>query len=293
MGNPEDASQRAEKANLCQDMAVAFVDAFSGAVGKELCTLYCHHAMIYIPDIIRNVPLNIGDLSQQGFEHLLKMGKSDLHNFTNKRLRWDGQDKGRNYQVLAKERERKRIKRDVPRPPTRNERHILGGVGARNAAAQQVVNRAERRGQLASRSAAQSAKRVDKQTGPLLQIVQRIHAVQELTVSLEAASNIAQESGSGLRGRAEGAAEAGSGRVKETAQAATSDGDVKVFAEVPSRRGRGAGSSRGRGAAMGWGRGPGSRGGGAGSGAGRGRGAEVTSAGRRIPASASVTIVLG
>jgi hypothetical protein len=286
MGNPEDASQRAEKATLCQDMAVAFVDAFSGAVGEDLCTLYCHHAMIHIPDIIRNIPLNIGDLSQQGFEHLLKMGKSDLHNFTNKRLRGDGQDKGRNYQVLAKERERKRIKRDVPRPPTRNERGILGGVGARNAAAQQVVNRAERRGQLASTSAAQSAKRIAKQTGPLLQIVQRIQAVRELTVPLEAASNIAAESGSGFRGGAEVAAGAGPSRTEETAQAAV-DEDVEVFAEVPTRRGRGGrggGSSRGTGGA----RGPGSRGRGARGGVGRGRGAEVTSGGRRIPASARV-----
>jgi hypothetical protein len=199
MPNPEDEEQRKAKSIICEDMPVVFVDALSAAVGEELCTLYCHHAMRHIPDIIRDVPLNIGDLSQQGFEHLLKLGKSDLHNFTNKRLRGDGQDKGRNYQVLAKERERRRIKRDVPGPPTRNERRILGGVKARNAAALQVVNRAERRGQLASRSAAQSAKRVTKQEGPLLQILQRIQTVRQLTDPLKSfrssASTAASESG--------------------------------------------------------------------------------------------------
>jgi hypothetical protein len=128
LANPKLAEEREAKATKAQDAAVAYVDAFTAAVGGDLCTLYMHHSMRHLPHMIRDNDLDISAMSQQGFEHLLKQGKSDLVNFTNKRLRGDGQDKGRQYQVIAKERERKRMKTLIPMPLTRTQRYQLGGV---------------------------------------------------------------------------------------------------------------------------------------------------------------------
>jgi hypothetical protein len=86
MQNPEIEAQRIEKADRAQDLAVAYVEAFTGAVGRDLATLYMHHGMVHFPDMIRHVPLNISDVSQQWFEHLLKQGKTNAHLFSNNQL---------------------------------------------------------------------------------------------------------------------------------------------------------------------------------------------------------------
>lgn len=146
LSNPRDQTQRDEKAEKAQDLAVDYVGNFSSAVGEELCTLYMHHGMCHIPDMIRHVPLNISDMSQQWFEALLKQGKTGAKLFSNKRLRDEKQDKGRNYQILGKERERVRMKRDVPMPLTRNERRHLAGYEGQKRITAQTVDRAMRRG---------------------------------------------------------------------------------------------------------------------------------------------------
>jgi hypothetical protein len=124
--------------------------------------------------------VNIADLSQQYVEHALKQGKSDMINFTNKRLRDEEQELGRNYQVMAKDRERAKLKRTVPMPLTRNEkRQLRDGTKV----AEQTVARARRRGQLTSRSGLQLGKRLAKSTPALQVIVQRIQAQRALTAT--------------------------------------------------------------------------------------------------------------
>lgn len=61
--NPLIVAQREEKAEKAQDLAVAYVDAFIGAVGQDLVTLYMHHGMCHFTDMIRHVDLNISDMS--------------------------------------------------------------------------------------------------------------------------------------------------------------------------------------------------------------------------------------
>jgi hypothetical protein len=150
-----------------------------------LCTLYMHHGMCHILDMIRHVPLNISDMSQQWFEALLTDGKL----FSNKRLQDEKQDKGRNYQILGKERERIRMKRDVHMPLTRNEkRHLTGYEGQKRTTAQ-TVDRAVRRGQLqTSRGKLQMDKRIAKREPALAGIVERIRNVRQITADTNRAA---------------------------------------------------------------------------------------------------------
>jgi hypothetical protein len=127
MENPEDAPTRAKKAALVQDYAVVFVGAFTGCFEEQMATLYCHHSMDHIPSMVRRLPMNLSDLSQQGFEALMKQGKNDGA-FGKKRLRDDGCDIGRNQQMLQIEMVRKRIKKNEPMPKSRNEKRMLGGT---------------------------------------------------------------------------------------------------------------------------------------------------------------------
>jgi hypothetical protein len=55
-----------------------------------------HHGMSHLPEMILELPIDISDLSQQFVEHALKEGKGDMHAFSNKRLRDEGNDKGIN-----------------------------------------------------------------------------------------------------------------------------------------------------------------------------------------------------
>jgi hypothetical protein len=248
LNNPEDASERLTKSIEVEDGAVAYVESFSAAVGEELCTLYMHQSMRHLPAMVLRFPVNIADLSQQYVEHALKQGKSDMVNFTNKRLRDEGQELGRNYQVMANDRERAKLKRTVPMPLTRNEKRQLGDG---TKVAEQTVARARRRGQLISRSGLQLGKRLAKSTPALQVIVHRIQAQRALTANPGSPS-----------------------RLSPSAMAASDNGDpgtgVPPIAEeegiAPAGRGRGAGAGRGKGpaagrkAAAGRGRGRGSRG---------------------------------
>jgi hypothetical protein len=64
LGNPEDAGKRLTKSILVEDLAVAYVESFSAAVGEELCTLYMHQSMRHLPAMVLRNPVNISDLSQ-------------------------------------------------------------------------------------------------------------------------------------------------------------------------------------------------------------------------------------
>jgi hypothetical protein len=101
--DPDDEKEREEKSIEVRDQAVEYVDAFAAAIGREFCTWYMHHMLIHIP---QQVELNITDVSQQGFENLLKEGKTDMRLFSNKQLKNERQQFGRNAQVIGKERER-------------------------------------------------------------------------------------------------------------------------------------------------------------------------------------------
>lgn len=105
MENPEDVPEREEKADLVQALAVTFVCALTACFGEMMATLYCHHSLTHIPAMVRRLPMNISDLSQQGFEALMKQEKNDGA-LGNKRLRDDHCDIGRNQQMLQIERER-------------------------------------------------------------------------------------------------------------------------------------------------------------------------------------------
>jgi hypothetical protein len=95
----DNKEERKEKSQEVQDQAVVYVDAFAAAVGREFCTLYMHHALLHIPRQVETLELNNTDVSQQGFENLLKQGKTDMRLFTNKQLKNERQQLGRNYQV--------------------------------------------------------------------------------------------------------------------------------------------------------------------------------------------------
>jgi hypothetical protein len=125
------------------------VDSYTAAVGSELITLYMHLGMGHLPEMILEHPIDISDLSQQFVEAALKEGKGDMHAFTNKRLRDETNDKGRNPQVMQKGRERDYLKRHEEAPLSRNEKRQLGDG---SKATEQTIARAARRGQLISRS---------------------------------------------------------------------------------------------------------------------------------------------
>jgi hypothetical protein len=249
LANPDDAGKRLAKSLRVEDAAVLYVEEFSGCVGEALATLYMHLGMRHIPDIIRDHNVNISNVSQQYVEHALKQGNSYMLNFTNKRLRDERQDKGRNYQVMGKDRERVKLKRVVPMPLTRNEKRQLGDG---SAAAAQTVERAARRGQLISRSGAQLHKRLEKSQLQLHQLVAHVQEQRALTllrpppVSLLSASlNTAGGSGA-LGAGAAAAAPAPTGAAAGPAAAPATA--PAVAAGRGAGRGRGAGGSRGRGA---------------------------------------------
>ncbi|GAQ88200.1 hypothetical protein KFL_004090010 [Klebsormidium nitens] len=158
MLNPKDVAQRTAKSILVQNLAVGFVDAYTMAGFGDMCTLYMHLSMEHIPEQIRGLPLDLSVVSQQGLEHLLKMGKTDAHLFFNKRKRGDGQESGRNQQVLHKEQERKRMKAEIALPKGRTERRMDAD---QDILARNKVDRAEARGVL-SRTDEMIRKRVEK-----------------------------------------------------------------------------------------------------------------------------------
>ncbi|GAQ92847.1 hypothetical protein KFL_011650020 [Klebsormidium nitens] len=302
--NPLVVEQREQKGERAQDMAVAYVDSFVSAVGMDLVTLYMHHGMCHFPEMIKHVPLNISDVSQQWLEALLKQGKTDAKLFTNNQLRSETMDKGRQAQILAKERERGALKRTVPTPLTRNEKRHLGGYELAKKAAKDRVDRAVRRGQLPdSRSKAQLDKKISALEPNLGSIVARFVEIRRQTaeanridarewadsqVPRSAEAMVAGESGA-RGGRAAdggmGAAAAGGlgdmGAEVERGAAATGSA-----ADGPALAGDGAGRGGAAGAGGGRGRGRGAPGRG-GRGGGRGRGAGgLTASGRVIPASA-------
>jgi hypothetical protein len=65
MINPEDERERVAKSIVAQDKAVTFVDCFTDVCGRENATLYCHQALTHIPDMVRDTPVDISNLSQQ------------------------------------------------------------------------------------------------------------------------------------------------------------------------------------------------------------------------------------
>lgn len=159
LNNAEDAAERLAKSIVVQDKAVSFVESFTDTCGRETATLYCHHAMDHIPQMVRDSPVDIQDLSQQYVEHALKQGKSDMHNFTNNRLVEGTNTKGRIYQVMAKDRERVHLKRVVAMPATGNEKRQLGDESKE---VEKAVERAGRKGLLISRSNLQIDKKLER-----------------------------------------------------------------------------------------------------------------------------------
>jgi hypothetical protein len=103
--------------------------------------------------------LDIIAVFQQGFENLLKQEKTDMRLFTNKQLKNERQQHGRNYQVIGKERERVSLKRMLPVPQNRNEKRCLAGEKSLQAHARAIVDRAVRRGQSNERSTGGEVKR--------------------------------------------------------------------------------------------------------------------------------------
>lgn len=195
--DPDNAAERAVKSLEVQDQAVTYVDAFAAAVGRQFCTLYMHHILIHIPRQVKDLELDLTDVSQQGFENLLKQGKTDMRLFSNKQLKNERQQFGRNAQVIGKERERIHLKRTLPVPPTRNEKRCLAGEKSLQASARATVDRAERRGHLReglgpgpgltglgiSKGKQTLEKRIDKSAYQLQAIVQRIQLVRSGTAA--------------------------------------------------------------------------------------------------------------
>jgi hypothetical protein len=128
--------------------------------------------MEHIPQMVRDSPVDISDLSQQYVEHALKQGNSDMHNFINKRVRDETNDKSRNYQVMAKDRERVHLKRELPMPLNKNEKRQLGG-GSKEV--EKAVKRAVRKRDLASRSNAQIDKKLEKKTKERADLLELFH----------------------------------------------------------------------------------------------------------------------
>jgi hypothetical protein len=173
MQNPNDLAERRAKSVLVEDLAVAYVDAYTRAGFGDMCTLYMHQSMRHIPVMVLRLDINISDVSQQGLEHLLKAGKVDAQVFSNKRLRGDGQDMGRNKQTLGKERERKKMRVEVPMQKSRTERRMEEN---QEKVARQTVDRAEARGLLQSRTNYMIAQRVTKKDSELQVIMEAYQA---------------------------------------------------------------------------------------------------------------------
>jgi hypothetical protein len=183
MLNAEDARERLVKSKVVQDKAVTFVDCFTDVCGRENATLYCHQAVKHLPDMVRDTPADISALSQQYVEHALKQGKTDMHNFNNKRLRDETNDLGRNYQNMAKDRERMHLKREVAMPLNRNEKRQLGD-GSKEV--EKAIERAERKGLLASKSNAQIEKKVQRDEPKMLEILDNFRTQRLLLTAGEA-----------------------------------------------------------------------------------------------------------
>jgi hypothetical protein len=90
---------------------------------------------------------------------LAVQGKSDMQDFSNKQLRGERMDLGRNQQVMAKERERVHLEQRVDMPLSRNVRRQLGD-GSKEI--EKAVERTGRKGLLASRSQQQVDNQVAK-----------------------------------------------------------------------------------------------------------------------------------
>jgi hypothetical protein len=188
-----------------------------------------------------------------------------MHAFTNKGLRDETNDKGRNLQVMQKGRERDYLKRHEEVPLSRNEKRQLG-EGSK--VTEQTVARAARRGQLVSRSQVQLTKRVGKAQSELqkaVAIVQEQRASDALTSELKSPAPLIHPSNiSGASDERSGVADSlGAGRSRGA--------DIGAVGSTLPPAGRGAGGARGRAGAAGVPAGRG-RGGAAGAPTERGRG---------------------
>ncbi|GAQ86063.1 hypothetical protein KFL_002680090 [Klebsormidium nitens] len=260
LNNPADKVERTAKSVVVQDKLVAYVESFSAHVGAGRATLYMHLAMDHVPDMVRRFPIDISDLSQQFVEHKLKQGKTDMQLFTNKRLVDERQQKGRNLQVMAKGRERLALEQSVSMPATRNERRYLGDG---SKAAEQTIERAQRRGQLESRSKAQLETKL-KKLGP--DITRVFLGYKEIMGNLTSSTSLSEGEGGSASARlmvesdsltpvpdVGGAAEGGG---VEAGAAAGADGPASretaaTRETAAAGRGRGA-APAGRGTCDGW-----------------------------------------
>jgi hypothetical protein len=268
LGDPENATQRAAKSILVEDLAVLYVDSFVRATMLEAVPLYLHLSVCHLPRIVQDHPVDISDLSQQYVENALKQGKMDMQVHTNKRLRDERNDVGRNLQVFKKERERAKLKREVPMPLSRNERRQLADG---SKAAEQTVARAGRRGQLVTRSDAQVEKKVAKVAPEL----QRMY-----TANMEIQALI-QDSPAEEPAPAANSAIPSSNSAGDSLRPAGAAGGPEAAGAVAEGSAGVVGASAGRG--RGRGRGVAGRGSSAGGGRGRGRGGRGS---RSRPASA-------
>ncbi|GAQ93252.1 hypothetical protein KFL_013900010, partial [Klebsormidium nitens] len=281
--NPGDDDEREAKSIVVQDRAVAYVHSFSSQLGADLATLYMHLGMVHVPDMVRRFAINFSDMSQQFVEHKLKEGKTDMQLFTNKRLVDERQQKGRNLQVMAKGRERLALEQTVAMPLSRNERRFIGDG---EKVAEQAIERAERRGQLPSRSKAQLESKLEK-LGPdhiarvytgYVEIVEKLaFADSEESPGEQSSARLRVESENrtpggleGLGGDSHQGEEAG---LEEPAAAGVGESNGPA-------RGEGGGEGRGGGAGARDAEGVAERGRGRGTSTGTGRGAEGRGAGR-------------
>jgi hypothetical protein len=274
LNNPEERTERLAKSITVQDKAVMFVESYTAQLGADMATLYMHQAINHVPEIVLRFDLNILNMSQQYLEAKLKEGKTNMQLFTNRRLTDDRQEKGRNYQVMAKGRERIALRQKVHMPMSRNKRRQLGDG---SKAAEQTVERARRRGQLVSRSQLQ----IETKLANLAPEIGRVYLAYKEKV--DQLTPVDEE------GESEGDAPA-AGPSALPSMASNVEGENPLPAAAPALtagRGVGRGAARGgAGAARGWGSsaGPPAGRGLRGRGAGRGRG--MTAGGRAIPASA-------
>jgi hypothetical protein len=278
MENPENVPEQEEKADLVQALVVIFVGALTACFGEMMATLYCHHFLTHNPARVRRLPMNLSNLSQQGFEALMKQGKNNGA-LGNKRLRDDHCDVGRNQQMLQTEREQKRIKRDQPMPKSRNEKRQLKGTAEMHREATARVDSAVRRGVLPSRSKAETDKRISKQKGALATILKdfQLEEGRDTKSPLNEEAPPAQEGPfaphfeSGLQAPLSAAATASSGNTRprevdtlladtgsgrgmssvsgETAAASAPSGGRAAATAAAAAGGRGAASAAGRGGA--------------------------------------------
>jgi hypothetical protein len=131
-------------------------------------------------------------MSQQFVEAKLKEGKTDMQLFTNKRLKDERQEKGRNYQVMAKGRERVAVRKRVQMPMGRNERRQLGDG---SKVAEQTIERARRRGQLVSRSKQQIEAKLAKLAPSIGRVYLAYKEKIEQLTSLGGGADSAEEPG--------------------------------------------------------------------------------------------------